>query len=606
MTTPINPTRLRKAALLVVCAPVLLIAQSPSSNNFLVHNLVSDLPGIADHQDKNLVNPWGNGFGSTPFWTGNNGTGTSTLYDGTGTASSLIVTIPQAGNAGNAGPVTGVIFNSFSSNTAAFAVASGKPSNFIFCTEEGVIAGWNGSASGTKASILFDNSKSGAVYKGCALGGTSTAPILFAANFNAGRIDVYDGSLNLNQGTYASAFANSAIPAGFAPFNVQVINGTVFVTYAKQDSKKEDDVAGPGNGYLATFDQSGKLIANLISQGPLNSPWGMTVAPASFGAFGGALLVGNFGDGAINAFNLATGKSLGVLNDVGGKLIAIPGLWSLNFGSGARSEDPGTLYFTAGIGGGPNNDPVESHGLLGSIQPAPTFLSSGVSSAGAGVAGVIAPNTWVAIKGSALSPVTATWTVTGATLPTTPVGGVSVTVNGEAASVSAVSNQQINFLVPADISPGNAQIVVSSNGLTSATVPVTVATLAPAFFPLGTVASSGHVYIAATHANFSVAAPANFISASVPSTPATAGETIVLFGTGFGPATTGQAALPVPPTIVIDGFNANVVFAGMISPGLYQFNVVVPAAITRGQDDLVVGLIGNAETQANSYLAISQ
>jgi len=468
-----------------------------------------------------------------------------------------------------------------------------------------VIAGWNSSSSGTAASILFDNSKSGAVYKGCALGGTSAAPLLFATNFNSGRVDVYDGSLNLNPGPFGKAFANSAVPSGFAPFNVQVMNGSVFVTYAKQDNEKHDDVAGPGNGYVAMFDQSGSLIANLISQGPLNSPWGMAFAPATFGAFGNALLVGNFGDGRINAFSVF-GKQLGTLNDTKGNPIAMRGLWSLNFGGGAQSEDPGTLYFTAGIGGGPNNDPLESHGLFGTIQAAPAFVTSNISSAGAGVPGQIAPNTWVAIKGNGLSCVTSNWIVTGSTLPTAPVAGVGVTVNGEAASVSFVSNQQINFLVPADILPGNAQIVVTNNGLTSAPVQATVAMLAPAFFPLGTVAATGHVYIAAEHANFTIAAPANFISPSVPSSPAAPGETIVLFGTGFGPTVPGQIALSVTPTVVIEGYVASATFAGMIGPGLYQINVAVPQAVARGQDARVVALLLDGVTQDNAFISISQ
>jgi uncharacterized protein (TIGR03118 family) len=606
MPKTIYTIRRARVAFLFGLAALSLAGQTPPASAYLAHNLVSDLAGIADHQDPNLVNPWGNGFGPTPFWIGNNGSGTSTLYDGTGAATALVVTIPQANGAGNAGPVTGVIFNSFSSNTAAFAVAAGKPANFIFCTEEGVIAGWNGTASGTAASVLFDYSRTGAIYKGCALGGTAAAPLLFAANFNSGRIDVYDGALNLNTGSFAKAFVNSAIPAGFAPFNVQIINGSVFVTYARQDAEKHDDVSGSGNGYVAIFDQSGNLLANLISQGPLNSPWGMAVAPSTFGQFGGALLVGNFGDGKINAFNLATGKQLGTLNDPKGNAIAFPGLWSLNFGSGSRNEDPGTLYFTAGIGGGPKNDPVESHGLLGSIQAAPAFTTANISSAGAGVPGLIAPNAWVTIRGSGLSPVTANWTVSGSALPTTPVDGVAVTVNSEAAPVSFVSNQQINFLVPADIQPGAAQIVVTSNGLTSATVQATAAPMAPALFPLGTVAATGHTYVTATHANFTLAAPANFVSTSVPSSPAAPGETILLFGTGFGPALSGQAALPVPPTVVIDGFAANVTFAGMISPGLYQLNVVVPPNVTRGQDVLAVALIANSETQANAFIAVQQ
>src|SRR5579885_2906538 len=287
MRISIHPIRGGTIAILAAALSISLFGQTSASNAYLVHNLVSDLPNIADHQDPKLVNPWGNGFGATPFWIGNNGSGTSTLYDGTGTATALVVTIPQAGGSGTAGPVTGVIFNAFSSNTAAFAVSAGRSSNFIFCAEDGVISGWNGTVSGTAASILFDNSKSGAVYKGCALGGTSTAPLLFAANFNSGKVDVYDGSLKLNQGLSATAFTDAAVPVGFAPFNVQIMNGNVYVAYAKQDSQKHDDVAGAGNGYVAVFDQSGNLISTLISQGALNSPWGMAIAPASFGAFSG-------------------------------------------------------------------------------------------------------------------------------------------------------------------------------------------------------------------------------------------------------------------------------------------------------------------------------
>src|ERR1700727_2619287 len=177
------------------------------------------------------------------MWPGNNGTGTATLYDGTGSAVPLKVNIPQAGNAGTAGPVTGVLLNPFTSNANAFDVQGGKPALFIFCSEDGVISGWNQTVSGTKASILFDNSNSGAVYTGCAVGGTAAAPYIFAANFNAGTVDVIDGNLNLNPAPYntqsivpepystSSSFSNQATPAGFAPFNIQNINGTLFVTY---------------------------------------------------------------------------------------------------------------------------------------------------------------------------------------------------------------------------------------------------------------------------------------------------------------------------------------------------------------------------------------
>src|SRR5580704_14601912 len=235
MTKPLRLNWLCDGVILGIAASC-LVAQTTSAppNNYLVHNLVSDLANTADHQDPNLVNPWGVGLGPTPFWAGNNGTGTATLYAGTGAAIPLVVTIPQAGHTGTAGPITGVIFNPFTSNANAFDVQAGMPSLFMFCSEDGVISAWNEAVSGSKASILFDNSKSGAVYTGCALGGTAAAPFLFAANFHAGTIDVYDGNFNLNPPPFnqsagpqpfsgSSSFSNQPIPAGFAPFNVQNI-----------------------------------------------------------------------------------------------------------------------------------------------------------------------------------------------------------------------------------------------------------------------------------------------------------------------------------------------------------------------------------------------
>lgn len=587
-----------------------LAAQSAPPNAFLVHNLVSDLPGIADHQDPNLINPWGNGFGQSPFWIGNNGSGTSTLYDGTGTATALVVDIPAAGGAATGGPVTGVIFNSDSSNTAAFNVAAGKPASFLFCAEDGLISGWNSSVNSTQALVLYDNSKSGAVYKGCAIGGPSSAPLLYAANFNAGTIDVFDA--NFNPVVNPKAFQNPAIPAGFAPFNIQNIASTLYVVYAKQDAMKHDDVAGLGNGYLATFDLSGNLIANVISQSALNSPWGMAIAPASFGPFAGLLLVGNFGDGKINAFNASiftSGNPVGTLNDLKGNPISIPGLWSINFGSGARNEDPGTLYFTAGIGGGPNNDPVESHGLLGSIQGVPFFPASGIVSSGSLLAGPIAPNAWATIKGNELSATIGSWNVTSNTLPTA-VNDVGVTVNGEAAPVSYVSNTQINFLVPGDIPAGTAKIQTTNNGLASATASAPVALLAPAFFITATNATSGNDYVTATHANGSLVGPSATIKGATPAAP---GETITVYGTGFGetspPYANGQVvstvlALPTTPTFVIDGFVAQVSFAGLVGPGVYSFSVVVPEA-AQSADDLIVALLGDGETQANAFITVA-
>jgi uncharacterized protein (TIGR03118 family) len=604
-----------------LCAGVLLVAIASSlsaqtnnapPNNYLVHNLVSDLANTADHQDPNLVNPWGVGFGATPFWVGNNFTGTATLYGGTGASIPLVVTIPQAGNAGTAGPITGVIFNPFTSNSNAFDVQTGKPALFIFCSEDGVISGWNQSVSGSKASILFDNSKSGAVYTGCAVGGTAATPYIFAANFNAGTVDVYDANLNLNPAPFnqngppqpfsgGTSFSNQPIPAGFAPYNIENINGTLFVTYAQQNAHKNASIGGAGNGYVAMFNLGGTLITNLIGQGPLNSPWGMAIAPANFGPFAGALLVGNFADGKINAFNATSGASLGTLNDATGKPIAIPGLWSLNFGGGAESEDPGTLYITAGIGGGPNNDPVQSHGLLASIQAAPSFAVSGIQSGASFTAGPIAPNTWVALRGNGLSATTGTWQLTGSTLPT-EVNGVGVTINGTAVPVSFVSNTQVNFLVPSTVSMGPAQIQTTNNGLTSAAVTANVNPLAPAFFTIGANATNGNAYIAAEHSNGALIGPTATITGATPAEP---GETIVLFATGFGPTLASGEVLAVTPTIAIDGIAADVRFAGLVGPGLYQFNVVVPSTVTLGQDVLVVGLSGDFETQPGAFLTIA-
>jgi uncharacterized protein (TIGR03118 family) len=601
------------AGVLLATAASCLFAQTTSAppNNYLVHNLVSDIANTADHQDPNLVNPWGVGFGPTPFWAGNNGTGTATLYGGTGAPIPLVVTIPQAANAGN-GPVTGVIFNTFASVENAFDVQAGMSALFIFCSEDGVISGWNQTLSKTKASILFDNSKSGAVYTGCALGGTAATPYLFVANFNAGTVDVYDGNLNLNPAPYnksvlpqpystSSPFSNPAIPAGFSPFNVQNINGSLFVTYAKQDAPKHTNVGGAGNGYVAMFNLNGSLIANLISQGPLNSPWGMAIGPANFGSFAGALLVGNFTDGKINAFNATTGAFLGTLDDTTGNPIAIPGLWSLNFGAGADSEDPGTLYITAGIGGGPNSDPVESHGLLASIQAAPSFRTTGIVNGASFIAGSIAPNTWGSIQGNGLSATTGTWQVTGSVLPTA-VNDVGVTINGTAVPVSFVTNTQVNFLVPATVSTGSAQIQTTNNGLTSGVVTVNVNPLAPAFFTIGTNATNGISYVAAEHTDGTLVGPSATIKTATPAEP---GETIVLFATGFGLAPAPDGTLSVTPTIAIDGINADVSFAGIVGPGLYQFNVVVPSNVTLGQDVLVTGLSGNFETQPNAFLTIA-
>jgi len=600
-----------QVSLLAGLAAGSLGAQTTPPNMFLQHNLVSDLAGVADHQDKNLINPWGNGFGQSPFWVGDNGSGLSTLYNGLGVANSIVVNIPSPGGVVTGGHVTGVMQNAFSANAAVLDVAAGKPASFLFCTGDGILAGWNSSVDSTHAKVLFDNSASGADYTGCALGGTATAPFIYAANFSKAGVDVFDGGFNLNPGNFAHAFVDAAIPTGYAPFNVHLLNGQLYVVYAKQGVSKATQSFGAGNGYVAVFDLNGNLISNLISQGALNAPWGVALAAPAFGPFGGDLLVGNLGDGTINAFNPTTGALVGTLNGPGGTPISIQGLWEIAFGSGAQSEDSGTLYFTAGPGTlGTATDPLYSHGLLGSIQAVPFFTSTNVLNGGSLLSGPIAANEWVTIKGAGLAPTTINGQASAGVFPPN-LGGVSVTVGGAPASLDFVSSTQINFLVPNGLSPGPTQIQITNNGLPSAAVNATVAFMAPSFFTIGTVAATGDSYIAATHVPGQIIAPAAFLGASTTTTPASAGETIVLYGTGFGSAvgSTGPPSnipeLSPLPTIVIDGIAANVLFAGLVSPGLFQFNVQVPAGVTHGQDALVIALLGDSITQANAYIAIA-
>jgi len=602
---------LRCASVLVCFLGVSLLG----ADAYLVHNLVSDLPNMADHMDPNLVNPWGIGFsGSSPFWIGNNGSGTSTIYNTSGTPSALVVKIPPpAGAAASAtGAVTGVLFNSAS---PSFAVASGEAASFIFCTEDGTISGWNSSVNKTNAIIMADNSKTGAVYKGCALGTIGTSAMLYAANFNAGTIDVWDG--NLNPVTSTTAFVNPAIPAGFAPFNVENFGGTLYVTYAKQDAAKHDDVAGVGNGYVATFDTTGKLLTNMVSAGVLNSPWGMAMAPATFGDFSGALLVANFGDGLIHAYNATTGNLMGTLTDPTGNAIAVPGMWSIDFGNGGNGGDKSTLYFTAGIAG-PNGEPVESHGLFGSIQSAPTFTTAGVLN-GASFSSAIAANTFVTIKGGALSETTRGWETSdfnGSALPT-QLDNVSVSINGEPAYVSFISPSQINVLAPADLAPGPVQVQVTNHALTSATVSSTAQNSAPALFTIGATNSAGNSYIAAIHANGTLAGPPSLISGTT-TTPYNLGEIAIMFGNGFtgtaSPVPNGQIIssiipLETTPVVMIGGVSADVLFAGLSATGEFQFNVVIPATLTltgTGNVDVPVVIIsGGAQTQSNAVISVA-
>ena len=364
---------------MVIAAVVLAAApRLPAQNSYYQHNLVSDLPGVADFTDTNLVNPWGIATSaSSPFWISDNHAGLSTLYNTIGNPQTLVVTIPPPGGGTPPAAPTGVVFN----NTTGFAVATGSPGRFIFSTEDGTIVGWNSGGSGV---VKVDNSASGAVYKGLTLGVSSGSNYLYAANFHAGTVEVFD--TNYGPVTLAGTFNDPILPAGFAPFNIQNVAGQLFVTYAVQDAAKHDDVSGAGNGIINVFDMAGNFVKRFATSNSLNSPWGLAVAPTNFGKFSGALLVGNFGNGKLNAFDLSTGNSLGGLQNPAGAPISIQGLWGLLFGNGGNGGDKSTLYFTAGIPGG---GLLEDHGLFGSISAlAPTFTSISNRSAGATVSWV--------------------------------------------------------------------------------------------------------------------------------------------------------------------------------------------------------------------------
>jgi uncharacterized protein (TIGR03118 family) len=357
------------------------------SGNVLQTNLVSDLPGVAQLTDPNLVNPWGISESATsPFWISDNGTSLSTLYNVPGANNTpisinpLVVSIPSPGDLlGTSGTPTGTVFN-IALAKGAFKITDGThtaPAVFLFATEDGTIAGWNPGVdptntfdgpNGASTHAVLPVTTAGAVYKGLAIATDANGrTLLYAANFRAGTIDVFDTSFAPVTTLPAGAFTDPNLPRGYAPFNVQELGGKIYVTYALQDADKADDVAGPHHGFVDVFNLDGTPglpggQVRLVSRGPLDSPWGLAIAPPSFGSLAGALLVGNFGNGRINAFNTTTGAFLGALTDPDGEPIQIDGLWALKVGNGGNGGDPNTVYFTAGLFG-------ESHGLFGSLKP---------------------------------------------------------------------------------------------------------------------------------------------------------------------------------------------------------------------------------------------
>jgi uncharacterized protein (TIGR03118 family) len=345
---------------ILALALMLFMAPTPwaAENAYEVHTLVSDLPGVADHQDPNLVNAWGIVFNPNgPVWVNDNGTGVATLYDGDGNPQSLVVTIPPPNGAPGPSAPTGIVFN----NSSDFKVSPKNPAVFIFATEDGTLAAWN-PVDRHKAILKVDNSMRGAVYKGLALAANGSGHFLYATDFHNATIAVFDK--DFQPARLPGSFEDPAIPPGYAPFGIRNINGDLYVTYAQQDAAKHDDVPGEGHGFVDVFDANGQLIHRLASHGKLNSPWGLALAPAGFGEFSNRLLVGNFGDGAINAYDLASGEFRGQLQDADGHIFHIDGLWGLSFGNGVLDQPTDVLFFAAG----PDH---ESHGLYGRIAPSP-------------------------------------------------------------------------------------------------------------------------------------------------------------------------------------------------------------------------------------------
>ncbi len=317
-----------------------------------------------DATDPDLKNAWGIAASSgSPFWIGANGTGKSVLYNGAGVKQGLVVTIPGDGS------VTGVSFSNIAGSFNGDA--------FLFDSEDGTVSGWRGALATNAETLQLADSAN--VYKGLAVANIGGTGYAYLANFRTGAVDVLKG--NAGAPDLTGRFTDPSLPSGYAPFDVRILNGAVYVTYALQDGAKHDDVAGLGNGFVDKFDQQGNFLQRLVSQGALNSPWGLAIAPAGFGDVGGDLLVGNFGDGLIHAYDPSTGAFVETLQDQNGNPIMIDGLWGLSFGNGGSAGSTSTLYFTAG----PNN---ESGGTFGDLA----------------TVGAPEPNTWLLV-GMAIVPV---------------------------------------------------------------------------------------------------------------------------------------------------------------------------------------------------------
>jgi uncharacterized protein (TIGR03118 family) len=354
----------RLACMLSLAGAISTAPALADTTRYLQRNLVADTAGAkAENVDPHLVNPWGIAFNPFGFvWVSDNHTGVSTLYDGDGHPQTLVVTIPP-GVAGHTGNPTGIVFNGGPGFVVRRGTLSG-PGRFIFASEDGGISAWAPAVDATNAIRVFPLAFQGdAIYKGLAIGADGSRPLLYAADFHNNKVDVFD--TNFAWVVLAgSPFVDPHLPQGYAPFGIQAINGDIYVTYAKQDATRADEVTGSGFGFVSVFTPDGRFVRRVASHGALNAPWGLALAPASFGHFGNRLLVANFGDGAINAYDLDSGRFAGRLRGANHQPIAIEGLWGIAFGNGLANQPVDTLFFTAGPGD-------ENHGLYGRLDVIP-------------------------------------------------------------------------------------------------------------------------------------------------------------------------------------------------------------------------------------------
>jgi uncharacterized protein (TIGR03118 family) len=564
-----------------------------AANVYVQHNLISNVPGMADVTDPNLVDPWGLSFSATsPFWVSNHGKGNATIYSNASTSalptiSSTVVAIPS----GSAGPAQSVPTGQVQNATGGFLLANGKAASFIFCTEDGTISAWNG---GTVATVMVDFSPVGTVYKGMAIGVATAGPMLYAANFSFGKIDTFDTNFKL--ATTPGGFVDPTLPAGYAPFNIWPADGKLYVTYAVQNAAKTEDVAAVGNGVVDVFDFNGNMLQRLTSGGPLNSPWGVAVVGGNWGAFSNAVLVGNFGDGHINAFDLTSGKLLGTVQNAAGTPIAIQGLWAIELGNGGSAGDPFYLYFTAGI----INNGAQA-GLLGSIAPQAQVIQA--QNAANALRGSIAPGEVLSLQGITIGPrpaVTSPSFSSAANAPTT-LGGTTVTVNGTPAPILYAYADLTNIIVPFEVTGTTASIVVTTTGVGSAT----------------TTSQTYQIPLAPTAPGIFYSIPFNQDGTiNSASNPTGAGTVVVLYATGLGqtdpPGQDGVrsgsfvlAETVAPVTATIGSQPATVAYAGSAPgqiAGVQQVELIVPAGAGTGSVPVTITTGGVTSIPAAIYL----